>query len=159
MARVSRTPGRTQQAHFYRVNESFLFVDLPGYGYAKAPVAVRRELAQVIENYLSAKRPTALVVQIIDPRHAPSALDLEMNKWMVGQGLPIRIVCSKIDKLSRREQQTSLLRAQSLLSQENIIPFSSETGEGKRELWQVIDNQIASLKGRAPVIPTGGQPT
>lgn len=159
MARVSRTPGRTQQAHFYRVNESFLFVDLPGYGYAQAPIAVRRELAQVIENYLSAKRPTALVVQIIDPRHAPSALDLEMNKWMVGQGLPIRIVCSKIDKLSRREQQASLLRAQSMLSQENIIPFSSETGEGKRELWQVIDNQIASLKSRAPVMPTGGQQT
>jgi GTP-binding protein len=134
-------------------------IDRPGFNRGKAPIAVRRELAQVIESYLSAKRPTALVVQIVDSRHAPTALDLEMNKWMVGEGLPIRVVCSKIDKLARRDQQTSIRRAQTMLGQENIIPFSSETGEGKRELWQVIDNQIASLKARVPVIPTGGLPT
>jgi len=122
-------------------------------------MAVRRELAQVIETYLSASRPRALVVQIVDSRHAPSDLDLEMNTWMVTQGLPIRVVCSKIDKLSRRDQQASIQRAQTMMSQQNIIPFSSETGEGKRELWQVIDNQLASLKSRAPITPTGGQPT
>lgn len=97
-------------------------------------------------------------MQIVDSRHAPGALDLEIHKWVVGEGLPTRVVCSKIDKLGRRDQQASIRRAESMLGHQNIIPFSSETGEGKRELWQVIDNQIASLKNRAPVMPTDGLP-
>ena len=154
MARVSRTPGRTQQAHFYSVNEAVLFVDLPGYGYAKAPARIRDELAQVIETYLTSRRPLALLVLLLDSRHEPSGRDLDMNRWLAGEGVPTQVVSTKTDKLSRQEQVSSLSRAGSLLGRDNIIPFSSQTGAGKRELWQAIDSQIASLRSRAAASPT-----
>lgn len=159
LARVSRTPGRTQQAHFYSVNEVALFVDLPGYGYAKAPARIRDELARIIEGYLTARRPLALAVLLLDSRHEPSEQDQGMNRWLVGEGVPTQVVSTKTDKLSRREQIASLSGAGSLLGREHIISFSSRTGEGKRELWQVIDSRIESLRSRAPASPTEGPRT
>jgi GTP-binding protein len=150
LARVSRTPGRTQQAHFYRVNEDSVLVDLPGYGYARAPVRVREELAEIIESYLTASRPLAVVTLVIDARHQPTRLDLEMNDWLASRGLPVQIVNTKMDKLSRRERDSSLSRSSRLMKRENVLPFSSETGEGKRGLWQAIENRIAALKSRKP---------
>jgi GTP-binding protein len=162
LARTSRTPGRTQQAHFYSVNDTVLFVDLPGYGYARAPTKVRVELAGIIETYLSARRPLAVAVMIIDSRHDPSELDMGMYKWLGNEGIPIQIVGTKIDKLSRQQQHASLSRTGRIMclsGREDIIPFSSETGEGKRELWQAIDNRIASLRSQAPASPTAGPRT
>jgi len=150
LTRVSRTPGRTQQANFYSINDAALLVDLPGYGYAKVPARVRTELVEIIESYLTAGRPLAVAVLIVDSRHEPSDLDLKMNAWLKTGGHPVQVVCTKIDKLSRQERSRSVTRCRRLMGHEVIIPFSSETGEGKRELWQVIDNQIASLTSRAP---------
>jgi len=156
MARTSGTPGLTQQAHFYSINESVLFVDLPGYGYARAPAGVRDALAGIIESYLSAGRPLALAVLILDSRHQPAEMDLGMNAWLGERGLPIQIVGNKIDKLSRGERHESLSRLRRIMRREDIIPFSSANGEGKRELWQAIDHQIALLRSRALDARTGG---
>lgn len=142
LARTSGTPGRTQQAHFYRLNDTILFVDLPGYGYARAPEAVRRQLAETIENYLSAARPLALLVLILDARHDPSTQDVEMHRWLEGRGLPCQIVGTKVDKLSSRQRSEVAARSRKALGREDIILFSSTTGEGKKELWQAIEHRI-----------------
>jgi len=159
LARTSRTPGRTQQAHFYSVNDAALFVDLPGYGYARVPAKVKTELAAIIETYLTARRPLALAVLIVDSRHEPSELDLEMNTWMGNEGFAVQIVSTKVDKLSGNDRKASLTRVARLTGREDIIPFSSQTGEGKRELWQAIDSRIASLRSRAQASPPINQTT
>jgi GTP-binding protein len=143
LARTSSTPGRTQQAHFYRLNDTILFVDLPGYGYAKAPVAVRRRLAETIESYLTASRPLALLVMILDARHEPTQQDVEMYRWIEGHGLPCQLVGTKVDKLSRPQRQEALQRSLKALGRQDVLLFSSTTGEGKKELWQAIDHRIA----------------
>jgi GTP-binding protein len=158
LTRVSKTPGRTQQANFYSINDVALLVDLPGYGYAKVPARVRAELVEIIESYLTAGRPLAVAVLIVDSRHEPSDLDLKMNGWLKAGGHPVQVVCTKVDKLSRQERSRSVTRCRRLMGHDVIIPFSSETGEGKRELWQAIDNQIASLTSRAPGSAAGDPP-
>jgi GTP-binding protein len=155
LARVSGTPGRTQQAHFYSINEALLLVDLPGYGYARVPAHMKAELIEVIETYLESPRPLALAVLIVDSRHEPTELDRGMNAWIRARDLPLQIVSTKMDKLSRQERRRSLERTQRLLERDNIIPFSSETGEGKRELWQAIDSRIA-LRSRKAASPPDG---
>jgi GTP-binding protein len=155
LARVSGTPGRTQQAHFYSINDALLLVDLPGYGYARVPARMKGELIEVIETYLESPRPLALAVLIVDARHEPTELDRGMNAWIRARDLPLQIVSTKMDKLSRQERRRSLERTQRLLERDNIIPFSSETGEGKRELWQAIDSRIA-LRSRKPASPQDG---
>jgi len=145
-ARVSATPGRTQRAHFYEVGGRAVFVDLPGYGYAKAPPRVRGTLVEIIETYLTAGRPLALAALIVDARHAPSEQDLTMNEWLADRGLPVRVVGNKVDKLSRSERSASLARSRRLLGREDIIPFSSETGEGVGGLWQAIEESILTLQ-------------
>jgi GTP-binding protein len=146
LARVSGTPGRTQRAHFYEVGRRVLFVDLPGYGYAKVPARMRGALLEIIETYLNAGRPLALAALVVDARHAPSDQDCTMNEWLAGRGLPVRIVSNKVDKLSRAERSASLAQSRRLLGREDIIPFSSETGEGVGGLWQAIDSSIVRLK-------------
>lgn len=146
LARVSGTPGRTQQAHFYEVGRRAIFVDLPGYGFAKAPPRIRGTLIEIIETYLTAGRPLALAALIVDARHAPSDQDCTMNEWLSGRGLPVRIVSNKVDKLTRSERSASLARTRRMLGREDIIPFSSETGEGLGGLWQAIESSIVMLQ-------------
>jgi GTP-binding protein EngB required for normal cell division len=83
-------------------------------------------------------------------------MDLGMNAWLGERGLSIQIVGNKIDKLSRGERHESLSRVRRIMRREDIIPFSSANGEGKRELWQAIDHQIALLRSRALDARTGG---
>jgi GTP-binding protein len=135
------------------LNDTVLFVDMPGYGYAKVPAKVKSELAAIIETYLTARRPLAVAVLIVDSRHAPSDLDLEMNTWMGNEGLPVQIVSTKVDKLSGNDRKASLARAGRLTGREDIIPFSSQTGEGKRELWQAIDSRIATQRSQVQASP------
>ncbi|MFN7947311.1 MAG: ribosome biogenesis GTP-binding protein YihA/YsxC [Blastocatellia bacterium] len=144
LARTSSTPGRTQALNFFLVNESFYFTDLPGYGYAKVAKTARAAWGDLIENYLAKRRQLVLSILIVDSRHEPSPLDLQMKNWLQHFGLPFLVVSTKIDKLSANEQRASLQRAQKVLATERIIPFSSLTRQGVRELWNEIQATLDS---------------
>ncbi len=153
LARTSRTPGRTQRAHFYSINDKTIFVDLPGYGFARVPGRVKAELAEVIESYLNARRPLALAVLLVDSRHEPTDLDLWMNGFLEERRLPVHVVGTKVDKLARGQRQMSIERIRRRLGQGQVLPFSSATGEGKRELWQIIDHRIGTRTETPPASP------
>src|SRR5205085_7220896 len=100
LAKTSSTPGRTQLINFFLINEAFRFVDLPGYGYARVPGAVKREWGPMIEKYLASRPNLVLSILITDSRHEPSKLDLLMRDWLTEQAQPFVIVATKADKLS-----------------------------------------------------------
>jgi GTP-binding protein len=136
LARTSNTPGRTQSINFFLINGSFYFADLPGYGYAKVSKTMRVEWGQMAEEYLAERDELALCVQLIDSRHKPSPLDLQLNEWLVYHEKPHVIAATKADKLSKNELQRSLAAAQKVFPA--IIAYSAQTGRGRDELWAAI---------------------
>lgn len=142
LARTSSTPGRTQALNFFLINEQFYFVDLPGYGYAKTSKAKRHEWGQLIEKYLAKREQLVLSILIVDARHEPSPLDLQMKSWLQHFGLSYLVVATKIDKLSANERRASLARAQEVLATERLIPYSAVSREGARQLWDEIQVDI-----------------
>jgi GTP-binding protein len=144
LARTSSTPGRTQSLNFFLINEAFYFVDLPGYGYAKTSQAKRRAWGEVIEKYLAQRRQLVLSILIVDARHEPSPLDLQMKSWLQHFGLPYLAVSTKIDKLSANERRSSWRRARQVLGTERVIPYSALTREGAGQLWGEIQASVAA---------------
>ena len=142
LARTSNTPGRTQALNFFAINSEMHFVDLPGYGYAKVSKADRLHWGKLIENYLAQRSALMLCILIVDARHEPSPLDLQMKSWLEHFGLSFLVVTTKIDKLSANEQRASLTRARKVLATERIIPYSSVTGAGARQLWDEIRTSL-----------------
>ncbi len=144
LARTSSTPGRTQTINFFLINQSFYFVDLPGYGYAKTSQEKRREWGKLIERYLAEREQLVLSILIVDARHEPSPLDLQMKSWLQHFGLPYLVVSTKIDKLSINDRRRSLQTAKKVLEAEKIVPYSSLTREGSSQVWDVIRASIAT---------------
>jgi GTP-binding protein len=144
LARTSSTPGRTQALNFFLINEAFHFVDLPGYGYAKVSQTDRAAWGKLVENYLAKRTRLVLCILIVDSRHEPSPLDLQMKNWLRHFGLPYLVVSTKFDKLSGNERRASLERSRRLLETENVIPFSAITREGIRPLWEAIQSVLKS---------------
>ncbi len=142
LARTSSTPGRTQTLNFFLINESFYFTDLPGYGYAKVSKAERAAWGELLENYLAQRPQLVLSILIVDSRHEPSPLDLQMKTWLQHFGLPFLVVSTKIDKLSANEQRASLQRARKLLETEHVLPFSAFTRAGLKPLWENIQTSV-----------------
>lgn len=142
LAKVSSTPGKTQQINFFRINDQLRFVDLPGYGYAKVSATQRAQWSNLIGSYFAAGRPLALVLQLIDSRLPLQASDADMIAWFVEQQAPLQIVLTKIDKLGQKDrarQERVLLGAvQALGSGSTLLPFSALKGTGKGELLQTI---------------------
>jgi GTP-binding protein len=138
LARTSSTPGRTQSINFFLINEEFYFVDLPGYGYAKTSKENRSAWGQLIEKYLAEREQLVLSILIVDARHEPSPLDLQMKSWLQHFGLDYLAVSTKIDKLSSNERSKSLRRTQKTLDSELVIPYSSLTREGIGQVWEAI---------------------
>lgn len=138
LARTSSTPGRTRALNFFMVDEEFIVVDLPGYGYAKVSQEERRQWGKLIEKYLAQRQQLVLCILIVDARHEPSLLDLQMKSWLQHFGLSFLVVNTKVDKLSANEQRASLKRAQKVLGTDRIIPYSAVTRVGVKELWQEI---------------------
>jgi GTP-binding protein len=139
-ARVSQTPGKTREINFFRVNDAFYFVDLPGYGYARVSKALREKWRGVIEEYLRTSPTLRGIVQLIDARHPPTPDDLRMLDFLAEIERPALLVLTKIDKLRPRERAERLAEASRLLQvdPEQIIPFSAVTGEGRDELASAI---------------------
>ncbi len=148
LARTSRTPGRTQAIHFYRVNERFFFVDLPGYGYARAPEALRRAWRPLVEGYLDGRPLLRAVVVILDIRHDPAEGDVELLDYLAHHEIPAIVVLAKADKLPRGRQALRALAiarplaAHPALPPVEPIPFSAVTGQGLDALWRAIRGRI-----------------
>lgn len=146
LARVSSQPGKTATINFFRVGSSFNLVDLPGYGYAKVSHAEKVRWAELVEGYFSQKRKLALVVQIVDMRHKPTADDLGMIEFLVKSEMPFIVVMTKKDKLKKTQQAEQYEVIKSLLEKysENIMlfPFSAVKNEGTEEIREYIANCI-----------------
>src|SRR5262249_10606099 len=142
LARTSSTPGRTQTINVFLINEEFYFVDLPGYGYAKTSRENRQAWGKLIEKYLAEREQLVLSILIVDARHEPSPLDLQMRTWLQHFGLNNLVVSTKIDKLSSNERSNSLHRAKRTLDTELVIPYSSLTREGLGQVWEAIRTGI-----------------
>ena len=143
LARVSATPGKTATINFYRLPDCRL-VDLPGYGYAKVSKGERDRWASLVEGYFAQKRNVALVIQLVDMRHKPTADDLQMIAFMQQTGLPFMVVCTKSDKLNKGETEKQAALFNQLFQEEKIVwqPFSSTKGTGLEELKQRIDAAV-----------------
>jgi GTP-binding protein len=145
-ARVSKTPGRTREINFFKVNDAFLLADLPGYGYAKVSRAKSAEWAPLIEAYLRANAHLRGVVQLLDIRHDPTDDDRQMLDFLADVGVPVMFVATKMDKLSRlaAERRVRELAIILQVEEDHIIPFSAQTGVGRDELAEAIAGLLAS---------------
>ncbi|MCI0622375.1 MAG: ribosome biogenesis GTP-binding protein YihA/YsxC [Acidobacteria bacterium] len=143
LARTSATPGRTQQINFFRINHRFLFVDLPGYGYAKVPQALKQSWRSLIESYLRGRKQLAHCVLIVDSRIGPTELDLEQAAWFQRNLLPFFIVSTKSDKLSKVELQKSIIHTQSLCPDHSIVAFSATRNTGREQVWALLYPHIS----------------
>jgi len=135
LAFTSNTPGRTQSINFYRIDYRLYFVDLPGYGYARVPIAAKNEWAKLIEQYLEERKTLQLSFLILDARRGWMEKDLELRNWLEANNRPYLVVASKIDKLNQGEQLRGL---RAIGQYAEPLPFSAVTGRGVREIWQAI---------------------
>lgn len=145
LARTSKTPGRTQQINFFNINDAFYFVDLPGYGFAKVPKRVKEKWDAMIVNYIKDNPDLAVVISIVDARHEPSAQDQQMADWLWNYEIPFVVAATKADKISRGKmarQKQIISKTLSLGNPKAVLAYSSKTGQGRKELWSVIEQTI-----------------
>ena len=150
LARTSSQPGKTQTINFYRINNAIYYVDLPGYGYAKASASEKEKWGRMVENYLHTSRKLKAVFLLIDIRHAPSANDRMMYEWIAHQGFAPMIIATKLDKIKRSQMQKNLkvIREGLGINPETlIIPFSAQTKQGREEIYEVVDRLMAQPEG------------
>ncbi|MCB2225779.1 MAG: ribosome biogenesis GTP-binding protein YihA/YsxC [Desulfarculaceae bacterium] len=141
LVRVSGTPGRTQQINFFAINNDVMrLVDLPGYGYAKVPMAVKAAWRPMVEAYLGSRETLAGVVVILDIRREPTADDLMLLDWLRSLNVPPLVAITKADKLSKNQQNSRLAKLRPALAPFDHSPtlFSATTGLGREELWARI---------------------
>jgi GTP-binding protein len=142
LARTSNTPGRTQSINFFLVNDSFYFVDLPGYGYARVSKAMRSDWGEMAEKYLSTRPQLALLIQLVDARHEPTPLDLQLNDWIVHHGAPRLVVATKSDKLTANNLRKSLKIIREKMETDDIVAYSAEKGTGRDLVWSRISSSL-----------------
>ncbi len=148
LARTSQSPGKTRTINFYDVENTLYFVDLPGYGYARASKSEIAKWNKVIEDYLKKRRSLAAIILLIDIRHEPGKNDITMYNWLKYYGYEIIIAATKSDKIKRSQldKHISVIRKTLELEKDDIIiPFSSETKSGRDELWEEIE-KICGIK-------------
>lgn len=147
LARTSSQPGKTQTINFYNVNKQLYFVDLPGYGYAAVSQEIRAKWGKMIERYLNTSKVIKKVFLLIDIRHEPSENDCIMYNWIVENGYEPVIIATKLDKIKRSQVQKHIkMIKQKICPVEGttIIPFSSQSKQGREEIWQLIEDTIAT---------------
>lgn len=139
-ARVSNTPGRTRELNFFRVNNSFVLVDLPGYGYARISKERRATWRPLIEGYLRASPTLRGIVQLLDVRHAPTDDDRQLFDMLADIGVPAIVAVTKTDKIAKPKVRERLheLAVELELDEDQMIPFSAVTGAGRDELAEAV---------------------
>ncbi|QEA58631.1 YihA family ribosome biogenesis GTP-binding protein [Leuconostoc koreense] len=145
-ARTSSQPGKTQTLNFYDVEDKLYFVDVPGYGYAKVSKAQREAFGVMIEEYITSRKQLRGVISLVDARHEPSEDDISMYEWLHYYNIPILVVATKSDKISRGKfnKAESVIKKALGFDNENsnFQFFSSETKYGKDEVWNWIEQHI-----------------
>lgn len=145
LARTSSQPGKTQTINFYNINDFMYCVDLPGYGYAKVAKNVQEKWGKMIENYLHGSKVLRAVFLLIDIRHEPSENDKNMYQWILHHGYNPIIIATKLDKVKRSQVQKQVKLIKEGLEVEKgtiVIPFSSQTKQGRDEIWNLIDEIV-----------------
>ena len=141
LVKTSRTPGRTQLINFFLINDMLSFVDLPGYGYAKVPAAVKKKWGPMIETYLSSRESLKGVILIMDIRRSPGNEELNFIDWLAGEDLACLLVLTKTDKLSKTRQKKQLAMIADTVGRhkEDLLLFSAKTKQGKAAIWRAIE--------------------
>ena len=150
LAHVSGNPGKTRTINFYKINDNFRIVDLPGYGYAKLSKSMTEGWAEMMEAYISGRKNLRKVVQLVDIRHEPSKLDIQMYDYLRYYGLDGIVVATKADKISSNQKQKSLNIIRKTLNMNKddvIIPISSLKKTGTENLIKVIELILSSKTG------------
>ena len=144
LARTSKKPGRTQEINFFRIDDRFLLVDLPGYGFAKAPRSVRERWGPLIESYLSDTPELLGIVLLIDARRGVTADDERMIEYLAETGTPTLFAMTKSDKLNRsgRRRAVGALRDRLGIDDEQVLATSGRTGEGVDTLWDSLQGLL-----------------
>lgn len=140
-ARVSNTPGRTREVNFFKVNNAFILVDLPGYGYARVSKEQRAEWRPLIEGYMRGSDQLRGIVQLIDVRHDPTDDDRQMLDFLGDLGVPTIVVLTKTDKLTPKQkgERVFAISRDLALDSDQVIPFSAVTGDGRDELAGAVE--------------------
>lgn len=141
LARTSSKPGKTQTLNFFNINDEVMFVDVPGYGYAKVSKTEREKWGQMMERYFTSREALRGVVLLIDIRHDPTADDVIMYNFLKHYEIPVIVVATKLDKIKRGQRQkneAAIKRKLNFETGDQFVAFSSETAEGKDEAWKAI---------------------
>jgi GTP-binding protein len=144
LVKTSSTPGRTQLINFFIINKAFLFVDLPGYGYAKVPASVKKSWGPMVETYLSTRKTLQGVVLIMDIRRKPGLQELNFIEWLDYYSISRILILTKIDKLSKTKQIKQRLLIEKDLGEDksDLILFSAKSRRGKDAVWDEVDRLI-----------------
>jgi GTP-binding protein len=144
LVKTSSTPGRTQLINFFLVNAGLSLVDLPGYGYAKVPAAVKKQWGPMVEAYISSRTNLKAVVLLMDIRRTPKAEEFNLMDWLRHHRIPMILVLTKADKISKSQQSRQRkLTAEILgIDAEDFVLFSAKSGLGKSVLWEMIDRVV-----------------
>jgi len=144
-ARTSATPGKTQTLNFYKINEEFYIVDAPGYGFAKVRDSLKKKFGLIIENYLKSRENLQMVFLLIDFRHKPTEDDILMYEYLKYYNIPVTIVCTKLDKVSKNNHDKNkkiILKELKIENEKDIILFSSMTKHGKNEIYDELEKYL-----------------
>lgn len=153
LARVSSTPGRTRSVNYFLVNRRFWFVDLPGYGYAKAGKQERREWAALADTYFKGTGARPLVVMLVDGKVGATPLDAQAWEYLSGLGSPVLVVATKVDRIPRGRRgamEKGVGEALELDGTVPLIPVSAHSGEGMKELWSAIARHLETSAETQP---------
>jgi len=146
LARTSSKPGKTQMLNFYRCNQAFYIVDVPGYGYAKVSKSLRSKWGKMMEAYFRTRSSLMAVIVIVDIRHPPTVDDQQMVQFLQYYQIPLTIVATKADKIARGKwsHHLKIIRDHLELShQDDLLPFSAQTKAGKKELLHLIASKLS----------------
>jgi len=149
LVKTSQTPGKTQEINFFKINNDFIFADLPGYGFAKVPQSVQKRWKKMIEDYLLKRETLLAVIFIIDLRRRPSQLDLSLQRWLEAHGVEYLLVGTKVDKLSQSEikkQKDKLNVAYFDGGEGELLVYSSKSSRGRKELWSEITSRLEEFR-------------
>lgn len=144
-ARTSATPGKTQTLNFYKVNDEFYLVDAPGYGFAKVRNSLKQKFGLIMESYLKSRDNLQMVFLLIDFRHKPTSDDIMMYDYLKFYNIPVTIVCTKVDKVSKNNHAKNkqiIMKELNIQNEQDLILFSSVTKTGKNEIYDEIGKYI-----------------